>query len=241
MSGGQEQRVAIARGIVTDPDLLLADEPTGDLDAFSAREVLTLLYLEPRIRKDDRAGKSRPTRVGSCPKDLASRKGSLTRRLTVECSQTQAIGAAFLQPPIEMTKSTAFHRTTRRAAARRIVPRNWLGAADDQINQDAETDGAWKYCRRPSRSPVFSTLMLALPLRFLRRSWHTLTRHNSPACCLGSCLEFFQMRLCQIRLFQLQIEICQEKMNLGIAGAELWQSQGSFSFQCTIFEISLVV
>jgi hypothetical protein len=69
----------------------------------------------------------------------------------------------------------------------------------------------------------------------------TLTRHNSPACCLRSCLEFFQMRLCQIRLFQLQIEICQEKMNLGIAGAELWQSQGSFSFQCSIFEISLVV
>jgi putative ABC transport system ATP-binding protein len=80
LSGGQEQRVGIARAIVSDPTLLLCDEPTGDLDRKSGDEVLNLLQaLNERHGKTIIMVTHDPHAAARASHTLHLTKGQLTR------------------------------------------------------------------------------------------------------------------------------------------------------------------
>ena len=76
MSGGQQQRIGIARAIVSDPSLLLCDEPTGDLDRASADDVLQMLtFLNRELGKTIVMVTHDPRAAGSARRTLYLDKG----------------------------------------------------------------------------------------------------------------------------------------------------------------------
>lgn len=76
LSGGQQQRAAIARALVTKPALLLADEPTGNLDSENTEEVMALLHWFNRERGQTIVLVTHDTRVSeACSRVLTMRDG----------------------------------------------------------------------------------------------------------------------------------------------------------------------
>lgn len=89
LSGGQEQRVAIARALASDPVLLLADEPTGDLDAHSAEEIMSLLVaLNREFGKTIIVVTHDPKVAHTARRQLHLEKGVLTKDVDVPNGRT---------------------------------------------------------------------------------------------------------------------------------------------------------
>jgi putative ABC transport system ATP-binding protein len=83
LSGGQQQRVGIARALVADPTLIVADEPTGDLDARSAEEILDLLgEVRQQLHKTIVMVTHDPRAAGRADRVLHLDKGQLVNEET---------------------------------------------------------------------------------------------------------------------------------------------------------------
>jgi putative ABC transport system ATP-binding protein len=88
MSGGEQQRVAVARALANEPALILGDEPTGDLDSKSAKKLMELIRLLRREKKVTFVLVTHdPIVVEACDKVYSVRDGKITK----EFSQTDIV------------------------------------------------------------------------------------------------------------------------------------------------------
>ena len=124
LSGGEQQRVAIARALVVDPEILIADEPTGNLDAATGHEIADLLF--------DAVAKHGTTMV------LVTHDESLAGR----CDRTVRIAAGRNDVSAARRRLTAAGRIAPRARRRRNPPRSPRRRLDLQRAVDHERVGS---------------------------------------------------------------------------------------------------
>ena len=94
LSGGEQQRVAIARALANDPPILLADEPTGNLDSTNGRHVIELLVDINRTRGTTLMLVTHDTELAGCTDVTLAMRDGRTERVAVPASTLEPAGAA---------------------------------------------------------------------------------------------------------------------------------------------------
>ena len=94
LSGGEQQRVAIARALANDPPILLADEPTGNLDSTNGRHVIELLVDINRTRGTTLMLVTHDTELAGCTDVTLAMRDGRTERVAVPAAALEPAGAA---------------------------------------------------------------------------------------------------------------------------------------------------
>jgi putative ABC transport system ATP-binding protein len=127
LSGGQQQRVAIARSLINDPAILMADEPTGNLDSKTSREVIHLFRQLNRERKITIILVTHDQTVAKNADRIVVLRDGLIVKDTTDCDQAmQALQASELdiedENPVLLTKKSALDKPAQSSQSSKSSP-----------------------------------------------------------------------------------------------------------------------